>query len=392
MAEPVFSRPIPVSRSRSGTQSSISSGVDTPPLSSSADTSSVASESISSIDLSRVNLSLTNMSYPLIVQSRTRIRSKGHGHRRRVSGIQISRSSVYETIEEENNTPIVDRFPDFVKAPLSPVTDDSVIIVVDPDDAYNIEWDERGIAALRKYYTLKDEADVAIEESKQLWSDTPFSTYAVQCASLAFNQGDRQLRWFAAFRPPTHCSDMRALLEHSQHTYGPISAELRRIRSRTSSRPSPYPQPQRAVRISLSPSAVRPNVPAFSISEPEPAPVPSITPAAVPTTQVLQQRAANLNAVAPAEVSLLVPAKSAKASGLPTQSRFGSNARRNTDGWSKRSVGKENKVSSESMTVCVPWLQALLITDSSVIIAMVKTCASIVLDPAVAPLRVRSSP
>jgi serine/arginine repetitive matrix protein 2 len=122
------------------------------------------------------------MSYPLIVQSRTRIRSKGHGHRRRVSGIQISRSSVYETIEEENNTPIGGCFPDFVKAPLSPVTDDNVVIV-DPDDAYNIEWDERGIAALRKFYTLKDEADVAIKESKQLWSDTPFSIYAVQCAS-----------------------------------------------------------------------------------------------------------------------------------------------------------------------------------------------------------------
>jgi hypothetical protein len=119
--------------------------------------------------------------------------------------------------------------------------------------------------------------------------------------------------------------------------------------------------------------------------------VPSMAPAAVPTTQVLQQRAVNFDAVAGAEVSLLVLAKSAKDSGLPTQSRFGSNVRRNTDGWFKRSVGKENKVSSESMTVCVPWLQELLITDSSVI-ALVKTCASIVLDPAVAPLRVRSCP
>ena len=111
------------------------------------------------------------------MQSRTRIRSKGHGHRRRLSGIQISRASVYETIEEENNTPI-----DSIKTPLSPVIDDNVIIV-DPDDASTIEWDERGIVALRKYYTLKDEVDVTIKESKQLWLDTPLSIYAVQGVS-----------------------------------------------------------------------------------------------------------------------------------------------------------------------------------------------------------------
>ena len=110
------------------------------------------------------------------------MRSKGHGHRRRLSGIQISRASVYETIEEENNSPISDDFPESLNAPLSPVIDDNVIIV-DPDDTCSIEWDERGIAALRKYYTLKDEADVTLKESKQSWLDTPFSIYAVQCTS-----------------------------------------------------------------------------------------------------------------------------------------------------------------------------------------------------------------
>jgi serine/arginine repetitive matrix protein 2 len=115
------------------------------------------------------------------MQSRTRMRSKGHGHRRRLSGIQISRASVYETIEEENNSPISDGFTDSVNAPLPPVIDDNVIIV-DPDDTCGIEWDERGIAALRNYYTLKDEADVTLKESKQLWLDTQFSIYAVQCA------------------------------------------------------------------------------------------------------------------------------------------------------------------------------------------------------------------
>lgn len=116
------------------------------------------------------------------MQSRNRIRSKGHGHRRRLSGIQISRTSVYETIEEENHTPVTGGFPDSVKASLSPVIDDSVIIV-DPDDASTIQWDERGIVALRKYYTLKGEADITIEESKQSWLDTPFSIFAVQCTS-----------------------------------------------------------------------------------------------------------------------------------------------------------------------------------------------------------------
>ena len=182
IAEPVFSRPAPASRSRSGTHSSTSSGLDTPALSSSGETSSVASDSISSLDLSRVNFSLSKVSYPMAMQSRTRIRSKGHGHRRRLSGIQISRASVYETIEEENNMPVSNGFPDSVKAPLSPVFNNSAIIV-DPDSASIVDWGERGIVALRRYYTLQDEVDVTIKESKQLWLDTPFSIYAVQCES-----------------------------------------------------------------------------------------------------------------------------------------------------------------------------------------------------------------
>jgi serine/arginine repetitive matrix protein 2 len=181
MTEPVFSCPVPVSHSRLGTHSSTSSGLDTPPLSLSGETSSVASDSISSIDLLHVNLSLTNMSHPIIMQSRNRICFKGHSHRRYLSGIQISRTSVYETIEE-NHTPITDGFPDSINASLSPVIDDSVIIV-NPDDVSTVQWDKHGIVALRKYYTLKGEADTTIQESKQLWQDTLFSIYAVQCMS-----------------------------------------------------------------------------------------------------------------------------------------------------------------------------------------------------------------
>ena len=47
------------------------------------------------------------------MQSRNQIRSKGHGssgHQQHLSGIQISRASVYETSEEENHTPVTDGF------------------------------------------------------------------------------------------------------------------------------------------------------------------------------------------------------------------------------------------------------------------------------------------
>lgn len=42
-------------------------------------------------------------------------------------------------------------------------------------------WDsERGIEALDRYYALRNEAEDAVIQSKQIWSDTPFSLYAVQ--------------------------------------------------------------------------------------------------------------------------------------------------------------------------------------------------------------------
>jgi serine/arginine repetitive matrix protein 2 len=83
------------------------------------------------------------------------------------------------------NTPVLDCFPESGKATLSPVVDDNVIIV-DPDIT-STYWDEHGIAALRRYYTLKDEADITISESKQVWPDTPYSIYSVQCASFLSN-------------------------------------------------------------------------------------------------------------------------------------------------------------------------------------------------------------
>jgi len=215
------------------------------------------------------------------------------------------------------NTPVSDCFPDSVKATLSPVIDDNVI-VVDPDGTSSTDWDERGIVALRRYYTLKDEADITINESKQLWLDTPFSIYAVQ-----------------SFEPPAHRSGMRALLEHSRQAYGSLPAELRRIRSRTSSRPTPYPQPQRAVRVSSSPSTVCPDIPTNQTS------IVSTAPALIP--QALQQRPVNSNTVV-TDGSPMLTGKNAKIpSSSFSQSRIDFDARRNTAGRSKRGVNKENK-------------------------------------------------
>lgn len=149
---------------------------------------------------------------------------------------------------------------------------------------------------------------------------------------------------------------MRALLDHSRETYGPLSAEFRRIRSRTNSRPSPYPQPQRAVKISLSPLTTGPEVDKSVAPKPTPAPAPSASPAPI-QSQTLRQRTVNLNTTATG-VSSWVPGKIAK--GDPdslSQPRSGSGVRRSVLGWAKRGVGKENQdkdSSSGPMTAYVP--------------------------------------
>lgn len=151
------------------------------------------------------------------------------------------------------------------------------------------------------------------------------------------------LTQITAFEPPAHLSGMRALLEYSRQTYGSLPAELRRIRSRTNSRPTPYPQPQRAVKVSSSPSTVRPDIPMVQTSAVS---APSTAPTLIP--QALQQRPINPNAVV-TEGSLLSTGKSAKVdSSSFSQSRIGFDARRNTAGRSKRGVGKENKVNITS--------------------------------------------
>lgn len=117
----------------------------------------------------------------------SRARARGHD-RRRYSHVRSSRTgSIYETIQEE-----------LVSAQSSPAqsiipeksTNTSQVLVADgdttsvystPDDPVSLWDDERGIAALRRYHALQDEAQSTVMESKRVWLDTPFSIFAVQC-------------------------------------------------------------------------------------------------------------------------------------------------------------------------------------------------------------------
>ena len=104
---PVFTRPSRANRSRSSTCTSMSSGAETPPLSSDG-YSSFSEGSQSSIDLSHVNYMLSNVTHPLSNATLDHVRSRahGHGHRRRISQARTSQTSIYETraIEGELTT------------------------------------------------------------------------------------------------------------------------------------------------------------------------------------------------------------------------------------------------------------------------------------------------
>ena len=183
----VFSRPGRASRSRSST---VTSGTETPPLSMS-DGSSASGGSQSSIDIGHLNNLLTATTQPSsgIARARTsRVRARGTGHRRRFSQARASRSSVYETIQEE---------PFVLSASPSPATSSDLstilsstshsltrdsVYIVEADTASVSDWDdEHGIVSMRKYHALKDEAEDTVVESKRIWVDTPFSIFAVQC-------------------------------------------------------------------------------------------------------------------------------------------------------------------------------------------------------------------
>ncbi|KAJ3725176.1 hypothetical protein C8R42DRAFT_718664 [Lentinula raphanica] len=244
---PVFTRPSPATRSRSSTCTSSSSGADTPPLSAS-DGSSTSDGSQSSIDIAQLNRILANATHPIsnMARQRDRARARGEGHRRRISQARMSRSSVYETIEEEVSSPADTPLSQSTASKKSSPTAIQPVFIVDPTDNASIHslesWDEEhGIVAMRRYYELRSEAEYTVSESRRLWVVTPFSIFALQ-----------------NFDPPCHPSGMKALLASSVENYGPLPSDLRPRRRRTSSRPSPYPQ-GRTIRVSLSPEYPRPN-------------------------------------------------------------------------------------------------------------------------------------
>ena len=97
----------------------------------------------------------------------------------------MSRSSVYETIHEEvsvsSGSPSTSHPTpqSAAKQPsvASPMVNNSVYVVEsDRDSIYSASWDdESGITTLRRYYALRNEAQVTVDESKRVWLDTPLS-------------------------------------------------------------------------------------------------------------------------------------------------------------------------------------------------------------------------
>ncbi|EPQ51625.1 hypothetical protein GLOTRDRAFT_117955 [Gloeophyllum trabeum ATCC 11539] len=333
-----FPNPGRTSRPRSGTSATYaSSGAETPPLSS--DGSSQSGGSQSSIDVAHLNAMLSNATYPITHRPapRQRTRSRGAGHRRRISQARASRHSVYsvyETIQEEMSgasSPASPASPASIDATAGSFPSDS-ILVVDQDIASG-EWDdEGGPTVLRKYYALRHEAEETVEET---------------------------------FQPPRRPEGMKALLEHSQNNYGPLPSELRprRIRSRVNSRPSPYPRASPS--FSVSPDEVR-----FIHMEHEQGQ--GQTPENA-RPSVLQDVSVNPNVLSPPPALEAIKAVSPlglkfdKSQGedsmnLPQapRPRVTSSTRRAALGWSKRGAApkskanKENSIMNESLVMSAP--------------------------------------
>ncbi|KAG2030786.1 hypothetical protein BDR03DRAFT_161432 [Suillus americanus] len=356
---PVFTRPSCVGRSRSSTCTSMSSGAETPPLSISDGYSSFSDGSQSSIDLSHVNCMLSNVTHPLsnATFDRVRPRARGHGHRRRISQARASRTSIYETIEEELTTSLPPTSS--LQSPLGPATNNiqlpdsttkiigrTPVFVADPEtasvDSVSLWDDERGITALRKYYALRDEAEDTVTESQRVWLDTPFSVFAVQ-----------------SFDPPNHPSGMRALLEHSIQNYGPLPSDLRprRMRSHVNSRPPPYP---RTFKTSFTSSPATEQVRAAIVAAVAEN-VPSDNMRAQGQPKALQQISVNPNIMSHAventkagelmKDAAMSPGKLERVFGLPPRPRVGSVARRAALGWVKRSTGRNGLENKENASI-----------------------------------------
>ncbi len=152
---------------------------------------------------------------------------------------------------------------------------------------------------------------------------------------------------------------MRALLEHSVQSFGPLPSEFRprRIRSRTTSRPSPYPQ-NRISKSTLSVDHLKVSQVETKESSTTPVlrsvPLSSNKPSVAPTLQAFKP-------FSPLVVDhgyFKAGSKHEKVSTLPSRirPRVGSTARRTALGWSKRSgksssEQKENGIGKENVGV-----------------------------------------
>ncbi|KAI0653383.1 hypothetical protein C8Q70DRAFT_1059376 [Cubamyces menziesii] len=166
----------------------------------------ISGGSQSSIDLGHLNTVLSKVTQPTRgdAGARTRARARGIAHRRRIEQARMSRSSVYETIQEEASVLYSSPSPkhptphSVAKQAASPLVNNSVYIVDGDSESIYSDWDEeRGIMTLRHYYALRDEAHETVAESRCIWVDTPFSVFAVQ-----------------SFQPPKEPAVMQAMLEH----------------------------------------------------------------------------------------------------------------------------------------------------------------------------------
>ena len=361
---PVFTRPTRANRSRSSTCTS-SSGAETPPLSISDGYSSFSEGSLSSIDLSHLNALLSNTTHPLsnATFDRARPHARGHRHRRRISQARASRTSIYETIEEELNlSPSATSSPEHsitnstrntvkIAEATSKTMDLPQVYVVDPEtsslNSFSLWDDEQGMAALRRYYALRDEARDTITESKRTWLDTPFSVFAVQCECLRIPIL-LVLTIALAFDPPHHPSGMRAILEHSLQNYGPLPSELRlrHVRSRVNSRPSPYP---RTVKTSFTSSPTEEHLRATVVSSFDNV-VPRQQSSLSNALQPIKTVDLNVPPLVSADKDSVIPSdKPERVFGLPPRPRVASTARV-TLGRPKRSAGRNGVENKENNT------------------------------------------
>jgi len=134
---------------------------------------------------------------------------------------------------------------------------------------------------------------------------------------------------------------MKALLEYSVQNYGPLPSDLRlrRIRSRTLSRPSPYPI--RTVKTSLSSDQSRPTLGDLNLSR-------SFAAATLQSVSLNHNTPAGNKPFSP--VGLDDSADSKHVLGpSAARPRVPSIARRNALGWSKRNTAKKTSGGKENV-------------------------------------------